>query len=100
VIDAKVIAVADEPTASLRNCAAADDCRYRNEIPKVSGLACVCLVHIGKQEDWIYCLSKRRYELPCHLLLAAVVNTTVVADENLTVGSLVRLPAESVAPGR
>jgi hypothetical protein len=33
-------------------------------------------------------------------LLAAVVNTTVVADENLTVGSTVRLPAESVAPGR
>jgi len=33
-------------------------------------------------------------------LLAAVVNTTVVAGENLTVGSTVWLPAESVAPGR
>jgi hypothetical protein len=33
-------------------------------------------------------------------LLAAVVNTTVVADENLTVGSTVWLPAESIAPGR
>jgi len=33
-------------------------------------------------------------------LLAAVVNTTVVADENLTVGSTVWLPAESLAPGR
>ena len=32
-------------------------------------------------------------------LLAAVINTTVVADENLTVGSTVWLPAESVAPG-
>jgi hypothetical protein len=34
------------------------------------------------------------------MLLAAVVNTTVVADENLTVGSTVWLPAESIAPGR
>ena len=33
-------------------------------------------------------------------LLAAVVNTTVVADENLTVGSAVWLPAERLAPGR
>ena len=33
-------------------------------------------------------------------LLAAAVNSTVVADENLTVGSTVWLPAESVAPGR
>jgi hypothetical protein len=33
-------------------------------------------------------------------VLAAVVNTTVVADENLTVGSTVWLPAESIAPGR
>jgi len=33
-------------------------------------------------------------------LLAAAVKLTVVADENLTVGSTVRLPAESVAPGR
>ena len=33
-------------------------------------------------------------------VLAAVVNTTVVADKNLTVGSTVWLPAESVAPGR
>jgi len=32
--------------------------------------------------------------------VAAVVNTTVVAGENLTVGSTVWLPAESVAPGR
>ena len=34
------------------------------------------------------------------VMLAAVVNTTVVADENLTVGSTVWLPAESLAPGR
>jgi hypothetical protein len=33
------------------------------------------------------------------LLLAAAVKLTVVADENLTVGSG-RLPAASVAPGR
>jgi hypothetical protein len=33
-------------------------------------------------------------------VLAAVVNTTVVADENLTVGSTVWLLAESLAPGR
>jgi hypothetical protein len=33
-------------------------------------------------------------------LLAAAVNSTVVAGENLTVGSTVWLPAESVAPGR
>ena len=33
-------------------------------------------------------------------VLAAVVNTTVVAGENLTVGSTVWLPAESIAPGR
>jgi hypothetical protein len=33
-------------------------------------------------------------------LLAAVVKLTVVAGENLTVGSTVWLPAESVAPGR
>jgi hypothetical protein len=36
---------------------------------------------------------------PVHVL-AAVVNTTVVAGENLTVGSTVWLPAASVAPGR
>jgi hypothetical protein len=35
-----------------------------------------------------------------HFVLAAVVNTTVVAGENLTVGSTVWLPAESLAPGR
>ena len=33
-------------------------------------------------------------------LLTAGVNSTVVADENLTVGSTVWLPAESLAPGR
>lgn len=33
-------------------------------------------------------------------VLAAVVKLTVVAGENLTVGSTVWLPAESVAPGR
>lgn len=33
-------------------------------------------------------------------VLAAVVNTTVVADENLTVGSTVWLPAASIDPGR
>ena len=34
------------------------------------------------------------------MVLAAGVNSTVVADENLTVGSTVWLPAESLAPGR
>jgi hypothetical protein len=34
------------------------------------------------------------------ILLAAAVNSTLVAGENLTVGSTVWLPAESVAPGR
>jgi hypothetical protein len=34
------------------------------------------------------------------LVLAAVVNLTVVAGENLTVGSTTKLPAASVAPGR
>jgi hypothetical protein len=33
-------------------------------------------------------------------LLAAGVNSTVVAGENLTVGSTVWLPAEGLAPGR
>jgi hypothetical protein len=33
-------------------------------------------------------------------LLAAAVNSTIVAGENLTVGSAMWLPAESVAPGR
>jgi predicted anti-sigma-YlaC factor YlaD len=33
-------------------------------------------------------------------MLAAAVILTVVAGENLTVGSTVWLPAESVAPGR
>jgi len=37
---------------------------------------------------------------PTHPMLAAAVKLTVVADENLTVGSTVRLPAESLAPGR
>jgi hypothetical protein len=34
------------------------------------------------------------------VLLAAAINSTVVAGENPTVGSTVWLPAESVAPGR
>jgi hypothetical protein len=34
------------------------------------------------------------------VVLAAAVKLTVVAGENLTVGSTVWLPAESVAPGR
>jgi hypothetical protein len=34
------------------------------------------------------------------LLLASAVKLTFVAGENLTVGSTVWLPAESVAPGR
>ena len=33
-------------------------------------------------------------------LLAAAINSTVLAGENPTVGSTVWLPAESVAPGR
>jgi len=34
------------------------------------------------------------------VVLAAAVNSTVMADENLTVGSTSWLPAESLAPGR
>jgi hypothetical protein len=34
------------------------------------------------------------------LVLTAAVNSTIVAGENLTVGSTVWLPAESLAPGR
>lgn len=41
-----------------------------------------------------------RWRLPPRGVLAAVVKLTVVAGENLTVGSTVWLPAESVAPGR
>ena len=41
-----------------------------------------------------------RYQAALRPLLTAGVNSTVVADENLTVGSTVRLPAESLAPGR
>jgi hypothetical protein len=33
-------------------------------------------------------------------VLAAAVNSTLMAGENLTVGSTVWLPAESLAPGR
>jgi len=33
-------------------------------------------------------------------LLTAAVNSTIVAGQNLTVGSTVWLPAESLAPGR
>jgi uncharacterized membrane protein len=33
-------------------------------------------------------------------LLTAAVNSTIVAGENLTVGSTVWLPAEGLAPGR
>ena len=33
-------------------------------------------------------------------LLAAAINSTVMAGENPTVGGTVWLPAESVAPGR
>src|SRR4051794_19500652 len=33
-------------------------------------------------------------------VLAAAINSTVVAGENPTVGSTVWLPAESIAPGR
>jgi hypothetical protein len=47
-------------------------------------------------------LAKRidRFVEFANSLLAAAVNSTVVADENLTVGSAVWLPAESIAPGR
>jgi hypothetical protein len=34
------------------------------------------------------------------IVLAAGVNSTIVAGENLTVGSTIWLPAESLAPGR
>jgi len=37
---------------------------------------------------------------PRGLVLAAAVNSTLVAGENLTVGSMVWLLAESGAPGR
>ena len=39
-------------------------------------------------------------ERRCQHLLAAGVNSTVMAGENLTVGSTVWLPAEGLAPGR
>lgn len=42
----------------------------------------------------------RSDRLSARLLLAPVVNLTVVAGENLTVGSGSWLPAASVAPGR
>ena len=46
-------------------------------------------------------LSRRSYgSLDWDRMLAAGVNSTVVAGENLTVGSTVWLPAESLAPGR
>lgn len=45
-------------------------------------------------------LLSRGSEVRALSVLAAVVNTTVVAVENLTVGSTVWLPAESDAPGR
>ena len=44
--------------------------------------------------------NREEHQFQCQQVLAAVVNTTVVAGENLTVGSTVWLPAESVAPGR
>lgn len=48
-------------------------------------------------------LNARRWGVRCRAmnhLLAAEINSTFVAGENLTVGSTVWLPAESVAPGR
>ena len=44
-------------------------------------------------------LLERKREL-LRMVLAAGVNSTLVAGENLTVGSTVWLPAESLAPGR
>jgi hypothetical protein len=41
-----------------------------------------------------------RRTLQSRPLLAAGVKSTVMAGENLTVGSTVWLPAESLAPGR
>src|SRR5262249_41720128 len=45
-------------------------------------------------------LGLKHHRNPRILMLAAGVNSTVVAGENLTVGSTVWLPAESLAPGR
>jgi hypothetical protein len=49
--------------------------------------------------DTVEIVTPARYEAP-RAVLAAAVNSTIVAGENLTVGSTVWLPAESVAPGR
>ena len=40
------------------------------------------------------------FKLPDGSVLAAAVKLTVVAGENLTVGSTIWLPAEGMAPGR
>jgi hypothetical protein len=47
-------------------------------------------------------VDRRSAVLACHPrgVLAAAVKLTVVAGENLTVGSTVWLPAEGMAPGR
>jgi transposase len=45
-------------------------------------------------------ISPELVALITEALLAAAVNSTVVAGENLTVGSTVWLPAEGLAPGR
>jgi hypothetical protein len=45
-------------------------------------------------------IGSRQSSPAMYLMLAAGVNSTFVAVENLTVGSTVWLPAESLAPGR
>jgi hypothetical protein len=49
---------------------------------------------------WLVYYRARELIRAAQDVLAAVVKLTVVAGENLTVGSTVWLPAESVAPGR
>ena len=51
-------------------------------------------VHSGLQASMVV------HGRPALPLLAAAVKLTLVTGENLTVGSTVTLPAESVAPGR
>jgi hypothetical protein len=46
------------------------------------------------------CAQEAHIGVGWSVLLTAAVKSTVVADENLTVGSTGWLPAESLAPGR
>ena len=53
-------------------------------------------------ETIVWAMARSGHPVLAHhsRLLAAGVNSTLVAGENLTVGSTVWLPAEGLAPGR